>query len=83
MTDFCLFPSCAEVVCRVLGHEHGMAVCCSPYGYNTSPMSTLRPKCNGTEKQITECEMVKNDTVCSRQDYASVTCYSGDRSPTG
>ncbi|XP_053406028.1 deleted in malignant brain tumors 1 protein-like isoform X2 [Mercenaria mercenaria] len=72
----------AAVVCRVLGHDHGLAVCCSPYGYSTAPMAKIRPKCNGTENQITDCEYVKNDTRCSRQNYASVACYSGTRTQT-
>ncbi|XP_052281888.1 deleted in malignant brain tumors 1 protein-like isoform X1 [Dreissena polymorpha] len=66
----------AEVVCRVLGHDHGIAVCCSPYGYNTSPMSVYRPQCHGNETQMTQCALVINSTLCSRQNYASVTCYN-------
>lgn len=66
----------AEAVCHVLGHDHGIAVCCSPYGYNTSPMATVRPRCNGTETIMTDCEFVQNDTICSRQNYAAVTCFN-------
>jgi hypothetical protein len=73
----------SEVVCHELGHEHGIAICCSPYGYSTTPMSTTHLKCNNTANLIKDCEFVKNNSTCSRQNYASVTCYNGTRSQTG
>lgn len=78
-----MFFLCLDVVCRSFGHQHGMSLCCGPYGYSTIPMTKLRPKCNGTENQISECEQVWNDTKCSKQNYASVACYNGTRPVNG
>ena len=71
------------VVCRGLGHEKGIPVCCGPYGYSTTPISPYRPECSGEEKQISECMQVRNGTSCSRQNYASVVCYNGTRTVDG
>ena len=71
------------VVCKGLGHEKGIPVCCGPYGYSTTPISPYRPECSGEEKQISECMQVRNGTACSRQNYASVVCYNGTRTVDG
>ena len=78
---FFIFVS--EVVCRSFGHEHGISLCCGPYGYSTIPMATFRPKCNGTENKISDCEQVRNGIKCRRQNYASVVCYNGTRPVDG
>ncbi|KAL4227453.1 CD5 molecule-like [Mactra antiquata] len=72
----------AEVACRVLGHEHGISTCCSPYGYNTLQVASIQPKCNGSETHITDCEYVNRTSRCDRQNFASVTCYNGTRTQT-
>ncbi|XP_060066494.1 scavenger receptor cysteine-rich type 1 protein M160-like [Ylistrum balloti] len=76
----------AGVVCRNLGFDDGISLCCSPFGKAKSPVLVSFLQCSGTESDLREClatfvhpNNVHDDLCTSTDDYASVVCYNGAR----
>ncbi|VDI52977.1 deleted in malignant brain tumors 1 protein [Mytilus galloprovincialis] len=68
----------ADVACRILGYEHGLPLCCSPFGFSFITPLFGRLQCKGNEKHLTDCP--STSIVCnSPQNYASLACYNGAR----
>ncbi|XP_021368435.1 deleted in malignant brain tumors 1 protein-like [Mizuhopecten yessoensis] len=72
----------ADVACRSLhGYQHGMPLCCTPYGYSFRNVAVGRFECGGQENHLTDCNktQVYRETGCHSQDYTSIVCYNGTR----
>ena len=70
----------ARVVCRSMGYQNGISVCCSAFGKMTQPITYYNVSCTGTENRILDCnyktglKFKKGVTECSSNQYASVAC---------
>ena len=70
----------ARVVCRSMGYQNGISVCCSAFGKMKLPITYHNVTCTGTETRILDCnykmgEKIKSRvTGCSSNQYASVAC---------
>ncbi|XP_021368579.1 deleted in malignant brain tumors 1 protein-like [Mizuhopecten yessoensis] len=77
----------AGVVCRNLGFDDGISLCCSPFGKADSSVLVSSLQCSGTESYIRQCRATflhpnnvpVSQATCSTDNYASVVCYNGAR----
>ncbi|KAK3097126.1 hypothetical protein FSP39_006614 [Pinctada imbricata] len=71
----------ADVACRILGFEHGLPLCCSPYGFSFKTPMFASFSCKGNETHLTDCDSTDpiGSNTCFSQDYASVACFNGER----
>lgn len=70
------------MTCKSLGLDHGIASCCSAYGYfSSASISIDGVKCAGNESALLDCPHVPaGHADCFYYDYAAVACYNGIKS---
>ncbi|XP_052278291.1 scavenger receptor cysteine-rich type 1 protein M130-like isoform X2 [Dreissena polymorpha] len=70
----------AGVVCKELGYERGLVLCCSPFGVLDYAAIWSDVNCTGTENHFTDCRYNKvsegQGQMCQRN-YAAVVCSTG------
>ncbi|XP_069138032.1 scavenger receptor cysteine-rich type 1 protein M130-like [Argopecten irradians] len=75
----------AGVVCRNLGFDDGISLCCSPFGKATSPVIVTFLECAGTEVDVRDCPATyehsnnahRDKATCDSSNDAVVVCYTG------
>lgn len=64
----------AKVVCRSMGYQNGISVCCSAFGSMNLPITYHNVSCTGKELWILGCKYKTGVDGCASKQYASVTC---------
>lgn len=72
----------ARTVCRMLGHEDGLAILNSAFGWNVTPINISHVVCTGNEKDLMDCDMI-TETNCTSGLYSSVYCSNETLVDTG
>lgn len=64
----------AQVVCRGLGKQNGISICCSVFGDMKHPISINNVACTGQEDSILQCQHNTLREACPSKKYAAVAC---------
>ena len=68
-------------MCRELGYDQGLALCCSPFGATFVSFQMASVQCHGNESKIDDCEHsieYRELRSCSYRNYASVVCFNNN-----
>ncbi|XP_052098351.1 deleted in malignant brain tumors 1 protein-like [Mytilus californianus] len=64
----------AQVVCRGLGKQNGISICCSVFGDMKHPITINNVACTGHEDSILQCQHNTLREACPSKKYAAVAC---------
>lgn len=64
----------AQVVCRGLGKQNGVSICCSVFGSMTHPIAINDVQCTGLEDSLLQCHYNSLREGCPSKKYAAVAC---------
>ena len=64
----------AQVVCRGLGKQNGVSICCSVFGDMQHPIAINNVQCSGQEDSILQCHYNTMREACPSKKYAAVAC---------
>ncbi|WAR00399.1 C163B-like protein [Mya arenaria] len=64
----------ADVVCKEMGHQYSIPLCCSAMGPSDRTFTLGGVKCTGNEASLRDCQYTVDDVSCISGQYAAVVC---------